>query len=70
MTQREQELKKVRITKSTLPTYWYANAVGNVYEVEPEIFTQDTGHRTWVLKGENENEGSDYILEDDCEVVF
>jgi hypothetical protein len=53
---------KVRITKASEETYWYAKHIGQEFEVE--------GPR----KGEYilvpfDTNGDHYILEEDCEVV-
>lgn len=59
------ELTRVRILKSTLPTYWYATKIGQVYNVAPF----DT---KYYITPDNDGMSSTgiFILQSDCEVLL
>ena len=54
---------KIRITKASLPTLWYAEKIGEVFEVNEEDYLQETG-RYCVLTNTIA-----YVRHGDCEVI-
>jgi hypothetical protein len=62
------KVKRVRIKKANLGTYWYANQIGEEFDI--------IGYKDWKLRYQvidvgtfNERPMPRYIEADDCEVV-
>jgi len=58
-----ENMVKIRITKASLPTLWYAEKIGEVFEVNEEDYLQETG-RYCVLTNTIA-----YVRHGDCEVI-
>lgn len=57
---------RVRITKATLPTYWYAGKVGEVFSVNKKTFR----HGIQKLRDSYKLHRRNLLIDvDDCEVV-
>jgi hypothetical protein len=53
---------KIKILKVSLPTYWYANLIGKIVEVEKQTFETFTDYKSM-------EEESAYFAADDIEEV-
>lgn len=56
---------KVKITKCSIGTWWYADKIGNEYVVEPTTFLSGLWKDCYQLVSNS----SYYIYKDDCEIV-
>ena len=56
---------KVKITKCSTGTWWYANKIGNEYVVEPTTFLSGLWKDCYQLVSNS----SYYIHKDDCEII-
>jgi hypothetical protein len=70
---------KVKILKSNGNEYWYANSIGETFEVDENIMIDDDGMENYYVLDEKKAIELDeewdedccgyYILKDDCEII-
>ncbi|MGC4375780.1 hypothetical protein WD019_02395 [Fictibacillus sp. Mic-4] len=57
------DVKKIRITKASMPTYWYADRIGEIFEVTKEMVND-------CFVKVNETTDEHFVSYDDCEPVI
>lgn len=68
LNENEGELRvKIRIVKSSRPTYWYADKIGEVFDARKDVFFKVDGYRVEDCRDGTDDPG--YVSVEDCVVV-